>query len=792
MSVFARLSDRVVFGWMRVACSRYNGPNPATVKAKIINLIQEGVCYVPLIKSDTIGPCVKVGDPYSPTSPYKLVSEIEDVFRPATDAEASLKDIRNMKVWAFAGPMSPHEGREFKRAWKSPRTKRANLKESLKVTDGDRGFEHFGRELADNHATSWQEFWPFLNEFADLRSEAGLDKLETFFQKHSVIVNMQTFLRPLVQFVDAEPYRVGVEYILKPVPESSVSLESEKFVSVDSNVAESVSEQSQQTEEVSQVPQVSSVKDVVESENKSSPGFLSSLWGGLAKIKVYLSQSASKGSSQCSEVSQPKLLELDNVNPVQPLHDTGSPPLVSAEQGDSNDDKAKEDHDLSQEVPSSVLEKESKISLCETNIPVKQSMDEHVAQEESADDTPVRSSYSVENDSGIPEVFTVRSHMDNSLTPRHWKYRSSRYSLDSPEKERDSESPSRKSSSGRKYYSDSERDRESPSRRVSRLTKHYSDYHPDQRRPSPSKKESKSSSSFNAKMDSLCRHLDKFSIVSPEKSTSSLLSVSCDLTSLKSLILEPSLKIFMGKMFTQFTAYLNTVNKTTSNKAAPQDLPIACLKQDNETILADIFLPQAIPDSTWLTSVLDEQTHHEIVKNVWVNYLVLFPDSDNAQKVCSLSTDDVFNVVVEGLPEDNKLNSKSIKELYKQSCESIEDKLSLTLEMRVIRIDTIQKKDIFVCGSVPTKVDADIYNTLNAQSCQLIRGQSQRFSSCRQWLDRMDKPGREFICSLPSPARVLRLERRELFPVSPLVLNDTRLPPQMTSTPKSSRTPHIS
>lgn len=67
------------------------------------------MCYVPLIKSDTIGPCVKVGDPYSPTSPYKLVSEIEDVFRPATDAEASLKDIRNMKVWAFAGPMSPHE-----------------------------------------------------------------------------------------------------------------------------------------------------------------------------------------------------------------------------------------------------------------------------------------------------------------------------------------------------------------------------------------------------------------------------------------------------------------------------------------------------------------------------------------------------------------------------------------------------------------------------------------------------------------------------------------------------------
>ncbi|CAL1530870.1 unnamed protein product, partial [Lymnaea stagnalis] len=73
-----------------VACSRYNGPSPATTKAKIINLIQDGTCYVPLIRSDTSAPYAKVGNPYTPTSPYKLVSEIEDAFHPTTDTDASL------------------------------------------------------------------------------------------------------------------------------------------------------------------------------------------------------------------------------------------------------------------------------------------------------------------------------------------------------------------------------------------------------------------------------------------------------------------------------------------------------------------------------------------------------------------------------------------------------------------------------------------------------------------------------------------------------------------------------
>ena len=103
-----------------------------------------GTCYVPLIRSDTTGPYAKVGVPYSPTSPYRLVPEIEGAIRqdhhdqleqetaasvrrpdvssralpPAPSARHSspalpigleLRDFRNMRVWAYAGPMSPQE-----------------------------------------------------------------------------------------------------------------------------------------------------------------------------------------------------------------------------------------------------------------------------------------------------------------------------------------------------------------------------------------------------------------------------------------------------------------------------------------------------------------------------------------------------------------------------------------------------------------------------------------------------------------------------------------------------------
>ena len=53
---------------------------------------------------------------------------------------------------------------------------------------------HFllSRTLAEEHKTSWQEYWPFLDAFADLRSLEGLAKMETFLLKQRVLLLMQT------------------------------------------------------------------------------------------------------------------------------------------------------------------------------------------------------------------------------------------------------------------------------------------------------------------------------------------------------------------------------------------------------------------------------------------------------------------------------------------------------------------------------------------------------------------------------------------------------------------------
>ncbi|CAL1530866.1 unnamed protein product [Lymnaea stagnalis] len=199
---------------------------------------------------------------------------------------------------------------------------------------------------------------------------------------------------------------------------------------------------------------------------------------------------------------------------------------------------------------------------------------------------------------------------------------------------------------------------------------------------------------------------------------------------------------------------------------------------------------------------MDEPTHKELVKNVWVNFLAIFPLSEDANRICSLAKDEVMTAVIEGLPEDKdnfggsrnlRSDSKSLKDLFFHCQNSIEENAeSLTTKIRVLRSETVPKKDVFVCGSIPTKMDADVYNTLNAQSCQLICNQSFRFPLCKQWLDQMDKPGKDFINNLPTPSRILRQERWELPPFSPLVTSSTpsstgsRPPlPNLTSTPKT-------
>lgn len=55
----------------------------------------------------------------------------------------------------------------------------------LKLVDAEKGLEMIGRALAKEKNVKWREFWNFLNEFIDIRSTDGLNKLEQYLKKKS-------------------------------------------------------------------------------------------------------------------------------------------------------------------------------------------------------------------------------------------------------------------------------------------------------------------------------------------------------------------------------------------------------------------------------------------------------------------------------------------------------------------------------------------------------------------------------------------------------------------------------
>ncbi|GFS04922.1 ankyrin repeat and LEM domain-containing 2 [Elysia marginata] len=952
----------------RVVCSRYTKHDAAQVRDKILELIRGGTCYVPLIRSDTTGPYAKVGTPYSPTSPYRLVPEIEGAVRqeqyhqqqatspligvpfsnagsnvaPVATPQASpvvvgfnstgkpgaasqgLRDYRSMRVWAYAGPMSPQEAEDFRREWKCP-SKGSNLRESLKVSDGDRGYERFGRSLAEEHKTSWQEYWPFLDAFADLRSPEGLKKMEVFLLKQRVLLLMQTMAswkgggrltkkiteragaqnvikgtdkahildnvesvqlgttgQELVNkvkcnvkrevfnvtpqekfkadscFVRSVAYKVSQQYVLNPDPSDvdrmSDSLKSPHTVSDDDNdkyfSAESSSDSEEEIEDKVTENQGREKSDAsnVRIEPVENLGILGTFWSTVGRLRDYLSpKKVNPSPSLKSEIRKSNDSILVNEDCNKSFDKTFSeksaksrgPPseensVLSSSQADQPRSEAgdelvcevKKESDipssaaqnskisatLSMSSPQHSLainyetDKNKNISLSsmsEQNRPIKTVTQSLSVNDQSSlgCDTQLNSavvtSHSAENSKSVK---LLNEKLDGNITSSQWKYRDPKVQILSPER-----SPTKESSNLVGEDENVDRCLENVSSSVISCQPPTTVSNEDQQEQSQNSKPSPQpalNDSFDTKMNSLCLTLSKFSLHSPTTQLSHPLPTNSDsscegITSLTSAspvrsemeVSEPHILLYVGKLYSQF---LSSLSNHGSNGGEQEDvtqmgdhqIPTLILHQgqDGEMIIGDVFLPPQSPLDL-AGPVMLEEAHQDAIRGVWVNFVVAFAKSWEARQLCCIDEPVIVKTTVIGMLNDTDKcwtcsdESQSYKNVqtlfFKCKEEEFVTTQSSTVHMRVVRSSSLPCRDIYICGSTPTKVDADVYHTMTLGTRDTICKKDSGLPLTRSWVTKMESRGEEGIDSLPSPSRVLRSSRRVPPPISPLVKSET-------------------
>ncbi|CAL1269271.1 unnamed protein product [Larinioides sclopetarius] len=158
-------------------CSRLNSV-PSNLKEDMEAVFEEGMVYVPVLKSNNdVSPSI-VGKPCSCKDIDRCASLLID-----EDPKLSLK--------AFAGPMSPKQAQQFYKALKNPSSPKYSPFTpeeqgeifKIKRTDPEKGVERIGRHLAEDMKVDWQEYFPDFNVFANFATKEGLDILEARLRK---------------------------------------------------------------------------------------------------------------------------------------------------------------------------------------------------------------------------------------------------------------------------------------------------------------------------------------------------------------------------------------------------------------------------------------------------------------------------------------------------------------------------------------------------------------------------------------------------------------------------------
>ncbi|XP_069129755.1 uncharacterized protein [Argopecten irradians] len=162
-----------------VICSRCTNPDE-TLKDEIKELL-EGQYYVPLVRSEDNTTQPVIGPPWSPDSKNPAMNVPFSSWSPKDPL---------MAVKACAGPMTPSRAEQFHKQWTTPPSGSPDyIRRKFVITrreDSDKGMERLGRDLAHQMQVPWLEYWEFLQTYADLSSEDGLDLLEEYFQKQRI------------------------------------------------------------------------------------------------------------------------------------------------------------------------------------------------------------------------------------------------------------------------------------------------------------------------------------------------------------------------------------------------------------------------------------------------------------------------------------------------------------------------------------------------------------------------------------------------------------------------------